>query len=296
VQLTGEERRRLDAIAAAATPGTIELDVAGWQVKASPDLPFRRSNVAIPAPRAANDLDAAHATLAAVRQALAQHGRRLVIAISSARPDADRLDAWLADEGLDLEAPVEIMVTAIDPASIRTTAAHAPSSGLVIEVAAGADRIAPQPCGPAAPAPDARHREAGYRTLLRRIDPAGPRTPIAVVARTNEPGTAGAEGDPVGIGFAVVDGAWVGIFGMRTDPEHRRRGIASALVGAIVRAAAEHGATAAYLQVEDDNAAAIACYERLGFATSHRHHYRTEPAVAETAEPPRTAPVAEAGC
>lgn len=293
MQLTGEEQRRLDAIAAAATPGTVELDVAGWQVKASPDLPFRRSNVALPASDATDDPDAAHAALAAVRHALAQHGRRLVIAISSARPDADRLDAWLASEGLDLEAPVEIMVASCEDVAARTVADAAGSDGLAIEVAVGANAIAPEPCGPTDPAPGAHQREAGYRTLLRRIGPGGPRTPIAVVARTAHPGQ---PGHPVGIGFAVVDGSWVGIFGMRTAPEHRRRGIASALVGAIVRAAAEHGATAAYLQVEDDNAAAIACYERLGFATSHRHHYRTEPAVAEPAEPHRTAPVAEAGC
>lgn len=293
MQLTGEEQRRLDAIAAAATPGTIELDVAGWQVKASPDLPFRRSNVALPASDTTDDPDAARAALAAVRNALAQHGRRLVIAISSARPDADRLDAWLAGEGLDLEAPVEIMVAAVAHVAERTTAEHTPSDALAIEVVVGAEAIAAEPCGPTDPAPGAHQREAGYRTLLRRSDPSGPRIPIAVVARTDEPGQ---PGNPVGIGFAVVDGTWVGIFGMRTSPEHRRRGIASALVGAIVRAAAELGATAAYLQVEDDNAAAIACYERLGFATSHRHHYRTEPTVPEAAEPPGTDPVAEAGC
>ena len=43
---------------------------------------------------------------------------------------------------------------------------------------------------------------------------------------------------------------------------------------ALVEHAASLGAEELYLQVETDNAAAIALYARLGFTTHHDYHYR----------------------
>lgn len=53
-------------------------------------------------------------------------------------------------------------------------------------------------------------------------------------------------------------------------PEARRRGLGAALVQAIAKSAAERGATAMNLEVAEDNAAALALYETLGFVTSGR--------------------------
>lgn len=82
------------------------------------------------------------------------------------------------------------------------------------------------------------------------------------------------EGDELlAVGFAAVTGPWAGVFNMATVPEGRRRGAA----GRVLRAAAawgrEHGATGAYLQVHPDNAAALALYAKLGFATHHAYTY-----------------------
>jgi ribosomal protein S18 acetylase RimI-like enzyme len=83
---------------------------------------------------------------------------------------------------------------------------------------------------------------------------------------------------PGAIGRAVVDGRWALFGAVEVIPSHRRRGLASAVMGALARRAAEEGATAAYLQVEADNAGARALYDRLGFSDHHGYHYRRPPA------------------
>ncbi|MFI5842156.1 GNAT family N-acetyltransferase [Catenuloplanes sp. NPDC051500] len=73
------------------------------------------------------------------------------------------------------------------------------------------------------------------------------------------------------LALAVTVDGWTGVFCMVTRPEHRRRGLATALLAAI----AEWAPGPLYLQVEDTNTVARAVYERAGFTLSHRYHYRT---------------------
>ncbi|MEU7555144.1 GNAT family N-acetyltransferase [Streptomyces sp. NPDC044571] len=80
------------------------------------------------------------------------------------------------------------------------------------------------------------------------------------------------------IGRLVVDGRWAGFAAVEVDPAHRREGLATAVMAALARRALEEGASAAWLQVETDNAGALALYEPLGFALHHAyHHYRAAP-------------------
>jgi ribosomal-protein-alanine N-acetyltransferase len=59
-------------------------------------------------------------------------------------------------------------------------------------------------------------------------------------------------------------------------PEHRRRGIAGLLLGAVRDRAAAQGAPALLLEVRETNAGALAFYERAGFAEIDRRprYYR----------------------
>ncbi|HEY5837224.1 MAG TPA: GNAT family N-acetyltransferase [Streptomyces sp.] len=84
----------------------------------------------------------------------------------------------------------------------------------------------------------------------------------------------GAGAVPGAIGRAVVDGPWVLFGAVEVAPSHRRRGLATALMGALAREAYAEGSTAAYLQAETDNDAARGLYDRLGFTDHHRYHYR----------------------
>ncbi|MGV9450581.1 GNAT family N-acetyltransferase [Streptomyces sp. NPDC003635] len=85
----------------------------------------------------------------------------------------------------------------------------------------------------------------------------------------------GEGGMPAAIGRCVVDGRWAGFAAVEVDPALRRRGLASAVMAALAGRALEEGASAAWLQVETDNAGARALYARMGFAAHHAyHHYR----------------------
>ena len=71
------------------------------------------------------------------------------------------------------------------------------------------------------------------------------------------------------------DGDWIGVHGLRVDPDHRRRGLATPVLAALLDWGAEQGATTAWLHVETDNDRHVALYERLGFRTHHACRYLT---------------------
>jgi ribosomal protein S18 acetylase RimI-like enzyme len=88
---------------------------------------------------------------------------------------------------------------------------------------------------------------------------------------------------------AVEDEAWLGLvvgshergrdhthlYAMWVEPTARRRGLGSALVGAVVDWSAGRGVRSLRLGVTESNALARAFYERLGFEdTSERHPLR----------------------
>ncbi len=82
-----------------------------------------------------------------------------------------------------------------------------------------------------------------------------------------------AAGSPAAIGACAAEDEWAGVFAMRTDPRHRRQGLARRILGSLMGFAAGAGATRAWLQVEAVNAGAIALYEAAGFSEAYRYRY-----------------------
>jgi N-acetylglutamate synthase len=76
-------------------------------------------------------------------------------------------------------------------------------------------------------------------------------------------------------GRAAVDGDWLGLHALATNPAHRRRGLARAVLADLVDWGAARGATTAWLHVETDNVLGLALYDSLGFRTHHRCRYLT---------------------
>jgi ribosomal protein S18 acetylase RimI-like enzyme len=97
-------------------------------------------------------------------------------------------------------------------------------------------------------------------------------TPLAthaVVARIGE--------RTVACGQVALDGALAGVYDMVTVADFRGRGLATAIVTALSNRAVECGASHAFLQVNDDNAAAFTVYRKFGFHTRDTYHYRARP-------------------
>jgi N-acetylglutamate synthase len=71
----------------------------------------------------------------------------------------------------------------------------------------------------------------------------------------------------------VVDG-WLVATALTVAEEHRRRGLATTVMGALGTWAAGRGAHSCVLQVVATNRPALRLYDRLGFTEHHRYHYR----------------------
>lgn len=87
-----------------------------------------------------------------------------------------------------------------------------------------------------------------------------------------------AEGEAaLAVGMSAIAGGFAGIFLMRTLPGARRQGHARHILRALLDWAHANGATQAFLQVDADNAPAIALYAREGFATRSAYHFWRKP-------------------
>ena len=78
----------------------------------------------------------------------------------------------------------------------------------------------------------------------------------------------------VACGWLVVDELHITV--VAVDPDERRRGHGRCLLAALLQRARQEGAAHATLEVSDDNIAALALYNRLGFQTAGRRegYYR----------------------
>ena len=92
-------------------------------------------------------------------------------------------------------------------------------------------------------------------------------------------------GGKIGYGAVVLDGVlagvvrgalvdeWLHVGRLEVAPAFRRRGLASALMGAVRAWGVEHGADRTVLQVAEGNSGALALYAGLGYAPHHRYRY-----------------------
>jgi GNAT superfamily N-acetyltransferase len=237
----------VEELAARGWPAAQTVRVDGWLLRHTPSLTRRRSNSALP-------VGDAHGDPAPVEDFYAHRGARALVQVSPAEAWTS-LDAELARRGWSSEGPTDVLVAEADAVLARTTPgeialAARPHPGWVAAWAACEER------------PDA---DEHARAVLERIEPA---TAYALAA------------EDLGVGLAVCERGWAGLFCVATATSARRRGIAHNVVHALTRWAAERGAQRIYLQVEIGNAPAHALYAGAGFRRSHGYHYRVAPRAA----------------
>lgn len=79
--------------------------------------------------------------------------------------------------------------------------------------------------------------------------------------------------------LCVQDSEFAGILDMATLASHRGQGYAKKVIKSALLWAKYNGATKAWLQVEENNAPALALYERFGFEKVYYYSYRKQPDI-----------------
>ncbi|MEV6976535.1 GNAT family N-acetyltransferase [Kitasatospora sp. NPDC093806] len=243
----------LQRIAARGWPAVEQAPLGGWTLRAAAGF-TRRANSVQALGDPGRPLDEA---LAAVREWYAARGLPAWVEVSTpGSPEA-------------LVAELDRLGAAYSPTLVRV----APLGGLVrAGLPTAVDRVRL-----------ARTAGAPWLSLYRRVtdDPAVEEAARAVIHGgpsvwfASVPGEAGQP--PLAIGRCVVDGPWACFGAVEVAPYARRAGLATAVMAVLAARAAEEGAIGGYLQVEAENAGAIALYDGLGFTTSHTYHYALLP-------------------
>ncbi len=261
----------IEAHAAGAWPAASALPVDGWLLRHTPGVLRRRSNSVLPPLRPSLDQSPAgdpsrrvgppERVIATAEEYYAGLGLPAVVQVTPAARRGD-LDALLAGRGYARAAPTLVLT--------------APPAQVAGGVAAGGASAAGDRPGPVEVTdhPDPEWSRA-FADLDDHQDSA--LAADSVIGRIALPAgyarlRLGAE--IAGVGLFVGGGRYTGAFCIATAPGYRRRGVASAIMAAGARWAAERGSQTLYLQVDEGNAAARGLYDRLGFTTSHGYHFR----------------------
>ena len=235
--------------------------LGGWELRAASGF-TRRANSVLPLGDPGLPLDEA---LNAVRRWYADRGLPAYIQTATgAEGTQELLCAELERRGWVREVTSELWTGALAPVADRAEA-----GGVVLAREAGEAWLA-------------RYQRKGVSEVALKVlgcgsphsseaeSGGGPSVWFATV-----PGAPG--GAPAAIGRCVVDGRWAGFAAVEVDPEQRRKGLATTVLAALARRALDEGASAAWLQVEQENAGARALYAGMGFSVHHAYHHYREP-------------------
>ncbi|MFJ9368021.1 GNAT family N-acetyltransferase [Nocardia sp. NPDC101769] len=242
------EIRSLEAAAADGWPGLRRSWIGGWLLRAG-DGYTNRANSAVPLGGTDGPALMDTETLHRIGEWYAAHGL----------PAQFQLPDRLATAPADWHSWNETQVLAVD---IETMAL--PSGPPMV-------RFTPDPDG----AWLSMHRHRGGDAELGS-------TPVVEVLTAVRDGqvafaTLGLQ-SPLAIGRVAVTTApdgrcWAGLTCVAVATGHRRHGLGALVCAEMIRWGQSHGATHAYVQVSDENEAALALYHEMGFVEHHRYRY-----------------------
>ena len=246
-----EDVAAVEAAAARALPALEAVRRGGWLLRATPGVTTRRLNSVI-----ARDDDPNDPLDERIDDVERFYARRDQPARFYLTPVSRPLDL---ESVLRARGYVHESTTLVRVGEVRAMAGEGqpPRLRVTLEATPGSRWLTTW-CAALGTAPD---RQAAPRALWQRIA-----SPCAFALVTEDD-------MPVGVGMAVRDDGWVGVFNLATLPEARRRGVARAALRALAAWGADGGATRVYLQVDQANAGALALYERAGMHAAYNYSY-----------------------
>jgi ribosomal protein S18 acetylase RimI-like enzyme len=260
----------LELAANEAWPAPVQERLGGWLLRAA-DGWTGRGNSALPVGDPDRPLAAA---IDAVQQWYADRGQPAII--NTPLPLAAPVGVALDERGWIARPPVLVQTAPLTTVLARTPA-RADLPQVELAGAPSADWLALATARKAAttgghPGPDpVAALPAAARHLLTAVDQIR-------FAHVYAPTHAGRELIAAGRGTVTGNGRWLSLMSVEVVPSARRQGLAQHLIRALTGWAGALGATDAFLQVEERNAAAVALYRRLGFTTHHTYLSRIRPA------------------
>ncbi|PPG57643.1 MULTISPECIES: GNAT family N-acetyltransferase [unclassified Rathayibacter] len=253
--------RLLDRLAADAWPALVRRPLGAWELRASAGVTKRANSVL-----ASGDVVDQGAALDAAEAFAREHGIAPLVQIGPPSPAG--LTGLLAERGA---APIDrtlVLTGSVQEALAALPATSRPAPPI----------SAPRPRVRLAPAPD-----EDWLALWWSVDGRGGAEERAVAERilAGCPSSyaLAVDGDgPAATGrLALVtapDGElWGGLFALATRPDARRRGLASAVVRALLEDASGRGVARFWLQVLAENAGARRLYASLGCRESSWYEY-----------------------
>ncbi|MCO1575928.1 GNAT family N-acetyltransferase [Crossiella sp. SN42] len=260
-----ETARLLEKLAIHAWPALSVEDLGGWRLRYGAGV-TRRANAVWP-----NELSGAADLDTRITQVEKFYGERGLPPSFQLSPAAlpGELDEVLARRGYQRKWPTAVQAAEADEVLDRTAAPGAPevritpvideewfgtycrseSPRISADAEESEDRLTPESA-------DIRAR------ILRRI------------AQPTAYASVRLDGEPVAIALGVREQDWLGIYCQATLPSAQRRGAARAILHALAHWGRADGARKLYLQVMDDNPAALVLYDKAGFRTVYQTHYR----------------------
>lgn len=242
--LSRDEIARLEELNFNAWPALRTVHLDGWLLRSSGGESRRVNSVN---PIAAGDLPLAE-KIAAAEAVFARWGRDAIFRLT---PLADEgLDAMLAARGYTIEAPTFVQIAAVEDGACNTGLRlfDRPAKAW-IEAAVRIRGLT----GEAAEVFALQHQAVGVDTGW------------ALIAEG---------GEPAAVGVVAIERGWAGLLGIYAAKHARRRGLARRISQGLLALAQGRGATRAWLQVEQANAAALPLYAGLGFRTAYAYHHR----------------------
>ncbi|MEA2010114.1 MAG: GNAT family N-acetyltransferase [Actinomycetota bacterium] len=234
----------IESAAAIAWPPGERAMLGEWQLSAGDGF-SRRRNSAVPIGFVPDDLNG---HMRAVADWYAARELDLVYRLTPLCDPA--MDDALAQRGFSIEDPVVVMTRSLseDERTGEVDASSKATDGWIAAEldALGIDRALVEP----------------WITAITAVP-----SPASFVTSMH-----GSE--PVGAGFGVIVDGLLGVFEMAVRPDRQRRGHAKEMMAALHSFGYRGGAEQAYLQVVEDNDAAVDLYRSMGYEVSHRYWYR----------------------